>query len=220
MSGGQPIQPPEVSFRSDRSDNGPTIQVQLVTESAIERVLLARIANLNAGDDIHISMFTIADRHIVDALSSADDRGVEVRLLLDPSKGAFGQEGNGMPNHQVAHELMKRSQGNTQVRWCNTQGEQCHSKLVILRRGDTTEFLLGSANLTKRNLGNYNLETNVFVSGRSEHQVFRDVEQFFQRQWQNEPGRTYSVPMAEYPDAGFLKAIQYRLQEFTGLTRW
>ena len=52
------------------------------------------------------------------------------------------------------------------VRWGNTQGEQLHSKMLLLERADGTGFLLlGSANFTRRNLDDYNLELDVAVRG-------------------------------------------------------
>ena len=204
------VQPPAVELQPKAIQQGRAVEIQLLTEGAVKSALLAGIDVLEAGDEIDMAMFAIADRHVVNSLSRADSRGVRVRLLLDPSKGAFGQEGNGMPNRQVANELMERSQGNTEIRWCNTNGEQCHSKLIILRRGEITKFFVGSANLTKRNLGNYNLESDALISGRSEHL----------RQWENETDRTYSVPLSDYQNVSRLQTIRYRVQEFTGLTRW
>ena len=80
---------------------------------------------------------------------------MNVRVLLDPNKDAFGREKNGIPNRQVASEL---NDAGVNVRWCNTQGEQCHSKMIIKSNGQQAELILGSANFTARNLKNYNLQ--------------------------------------------------------------
>ena len=50
-------------------------------------------------------MFYLSERQIVKALITAKERGVNVRVLLDPNKDAFGREKNGIPNRQVASEL-------------------------------------------------------------------------------------------------------------------
>lgn len=219
MSGGRFVPPPKVELSPKAPATGG-VEIQLLTEGAIEEAMLATINDLGAGGELSMSMFAIADRDIIEALSLADRRGVKIRLLLDPRKGAFGQEGTGMPNRQVAHELVNRSTGNTEVRWCDTHGEQCHSKIVMTRQRDRIAFFLGSANLTKRNLGNYNLETDVLVSGHFDQQIFKGVANFFQIQWDNEPNRHFSVPYEEFRDSSRLRSIQYRVKEFTGLTRW
>jgi HKD family nuclease len=144
---------------------------------------------------------------------------VKLRLLFDPSKDAFGREKNGQPNRQVAHELLKHSVGNTEVRWCDTHGEQCHSKLTYLKRGGERLVILGSANLTRRNLDNYNLETNVLLHGASSSPVFVEMERFFDEQWNNEGGQ-YSVAYEVYADDNLYRRITYRLKEWSGLSRW
>ncbi len=50
-------------------------------------------------------MFYLSERQIIKALIAAQQRGVQVRVLLDPNKDAFGREKNGIPNRQVAAEL-------------------------------------------------------------------------------------------------------------------
>jgi hypothetical protein len=219
LSGGRFVEPPTIQIAPEIVEER-RIEIQLLTEGAIEKSMLASIDNLRLDDELNMSMFAIADRDIVNALLRADHRGVKIRLLLDPSKGAFGQEGTGMPNRQVAQELVNRSLGNTEIRWCDTHGEQCHSKLIFIRQSESAAFFLGSANLTKRNLGNYNLESDVLVSGYIDQKVFLDVANFFQIQWENEPGKSYSVPYEEFLDVSRLRSVQYRVQEFTGLTRW
>jgi phosphatidylserine/phosphatidylglycerophosphate/cardiolipin synthase-like enzyme len=195
------------------------VSVQLLTEFKIKAQLMAEIALLGKGDQLDMAMFYIADRDIVEVLRNADNRGVKLRLLFDPSKDAFGREKNGQPNRQVAHELLKHSVGNTEVRWCDTHGEQCHSKLTYLKRGGERLVILGSANLTRRNLDNYNLETNVLLHGASSSPVFVEMERFFDEQWNNEGGQ-YSVAYEVYADDNLYRRITYRLKEWSGLSRW
>lgn len=94
-------------------------------------------------------MFYLSERQIVKSLFAAHERGVKLRVLLDANKDAFGLEKNGVPNRPVAAEL---HQAGIPLRWCNTQGEQCHSKMLIKRNAQQQEMILGSANFTARNL--------------------------------------------------------------------
>lgn len=221
MSGRTLIQPArEVVRGADISADDNLLQVQLLTEGAIETGLLSLINSLGDDDTLDMAMFYIADRDIVGALKAADEKGVQIRLLFDPNKDAFGREKGGLPNRQVAHELMEHSSGNTQIRWCATHGEQCHSKLVLVQNDDQTTLFKGSANLTKRNIGNYNLETNIVISGQSTDTTFVTTESFFDEQWDNKNDRLYTFPYEQYADDSLRKTIQYRVMEWTGLSSW
>ena len=110
-----------------------------------------------------MAMFYLADRDVVRELLAASERGARVRLVLDPNKDAFGRTKDGVPNRQVADELVRRSRRAIEVRWYRTEGEQFHTKLVLVRTAAETFLSLGSANLTRRNLEDLNLEANVAV---------------------------------------------------------
>ena len=197
-----------------------TIATQILTEEKIEDRVIDEINTATENTTIDIAMFYFADREIIKALKAADERGVQIRLLLDPNKDAFGREKNGTPNRQVAHELVEHSEGNTTVRWCDTHGEQCHSKLLLVKDGETTTLIQGSANYTKRNLDDYNLETNMVLEGNSTEQIFVDAENFFETQWNNEENRFYSIAYETYAEDSTYKSLVYRFKEFTGLSRW
>jgi hypothetical protein len=197
-----------------------TVTAQVFTEGAIKDALLTMINSTASGDAIDMAMFYFADRDVIAALLAADARGVTLRLLLDPNKDAFGREKDGSPNRQVANEILHKTIGNTSIRWCNTHGEQCHSKLLIVRQGDTVTILHGSANFTRRNLDDFNLETSIRVSGNQSEQLFLDANEFFTKQWENRDGITYSVPYETYTTTSRYKYWSYRFKEFTGLSRW
>ncbi len=46
---------------------------------------------------IHLAMFYIADREVVEALTDAAKRGVKIEMILDPNQNAFGSEKSGCP---------------------------------------------------------------------------------------------------------------------------
>jgi len=220
FSGGDFIYPNQSLLETITETATGTLQTQILTEGKIEARALDIINNTQSPDTIDIAMFYIADRDIVRALQDASQRGTKIRLLLDPNKDAFGREKNGTPNRQVANELMKKSSDNTDIRWCDTHGEQCHSKLLLVTKNDQTTLMQGSANYTKRNLQDYNLETNIAISGDTNEQIFVDAQAFFDSQWNNEEGRIYSAAYETYADTSQYKTIVYKLKEFTGLSRW
>ena len=190
-------------------------QVQLLTEKAIYEATLTLIKTAKPQQQIDLAMFYLSERQIVKALIAAHQRGVKLRVLLDPNKDAFGRQKNGIPNRQVASEL--NAAGIT-VRWCNTQGEQCHSKMIIKHDAAQAELILGSANFTARNLKNYNLESDLRVLGAAKAPVFNDANQYFDTAWSNLDGKNMSVAYSQYADESQLKYALYRLMEWSGLS--
>ncbi len=188
-------------------------QVQVLTEKAIYDAILNLIQTAKANEQIDLAMFYLSERKIIKSLIAAHDRGVKVRVLLDPNKDAFGREKNGIPNRQVAWELHKAG---IDVRWCRTQGEQCHSKILMKRNDQQAEMILGSANFTARNLKNYNLETNMRVLGQPQAEVFRDAQQYFEGAWSNLNGRSMSVDYTQYAEDSLFKYWLYRFMEWSG----
>lgn len=190
-------------------------QVQVLTEKAIYDATLKLIETAKSKEQIDLAMFYLSERHIVKALIAAHERGVKVRVLLDPNKDAFGRKKNGIPNRQVASEL---NDAGVPVRWCNTQGEQCHSKMIIKSNSQQSEMILGSANFTARNIKNYNLETNLRVMGSLQAPVFADAQAYFDTAWSNLDGKNMSVDYRQYADESKLKYGIYRFMEWSGLS--
>lgn len=194
----------------------PGVRLQVLTEGKIKAALLRTIDAAASGDRLDLVMFYISDRDIISALKAASERGVRIRMLLDPNKDAFGREKNGIPNRQVARELHRTG---IPVRWCDTHGEQCHSKLLAVSQADgAATVILGSANLTRRNLDDLNLETNVAVYGDGSAPFFADVRGYFGLLWRNEPGRTFSVGYDRYRDDSVSRRVLYRFMEATGIS--
>ncbi len=192
-------------------------RVQLLTEGAIRDALLAAIAASGPGDRLDLAVFYLAHRGVIEALKAARARGVEVRTLLDPNRDAFGLEKGGIPNRPVARELVAAG---IEVRWCATRGEQCHSKLLLRRPADggEAELILGSANFTRRNLDDLNLETSVRLAGPPDTPALIDAAAFFEGRWVDTPSRHTSEPFAAHDDATAWQWWRYRLMEATGLS--
>jgi phosphatidylserine/phosphatidylglycerophosphate/cardiolipin synthase-like enzyme len=197
-----------------------TARVQVLTESEIRAAIVRNFAGARVGDSIDIAMFYFSDRDVIQALLAAAKRGVAVRVLLDPNKDAFGRTKNGIPNRSVATELAAASDGAIKVRWFRTHGEQFHSKLVAMRTATEYWFTLGSANLTRRNLEDFNLEANVAASVPLNADIATQISAWFDSLWTNHgpPELEYTAEFGAYADPSQGSYWLYRLMEATGLS--
>lgn len=171
------------------------------------------IDSAGPGDDIQLLMFYLADRRVIGALKKAHKRGA---VVLDPNKDAFGRQKNGIPNRPVAREL---NAAGVEVRWCYSPGEQCHEKLLLLRRaGGAGVLVAGSANFTRRNLTDYNLETDVVVRGSADHPVVAAAQRYFDTVWDNDADRRFSVPYEVYENRSWWLRCLYHFMEASGMS--
>jgi len=202
---------------SGASEDG---RASVLTEGAIRSALLDRIDAAARGDSIDIAMFHVADRGVVEALLAASRRGVAVRLILDPNKDAFGHTKAGIPNQPVASELVAASDGAIHVRWYRTHGEQFHAKLTMIYGPQHLWLTVGSANLTRRNLADYNLEANLALEVGRGSPVARETLGYFDTLWNNRatPGTEYTADFGFYADPSQLRYWLYRVMEGTGLS--
>jgi phosphatidylserine/phosphatidylglycerophosphate/cardiolipin synthase-like enzyme len=161
-------------------------------------------------------MFYISDDLVIDELLKASKRGVAIQIILDPNKDAFGRQKNGIPNRQVAHILTSKSNGSIKIRWCMTHGEQCHGKLLIVQQEHLYTMLLGSANYTRRNIGGYNLETDVMAQSKDPFTAWSDAERYFEKLWSND-GLIFSGDYETYQDTSRFKRWVAYIMEHTGL---
>ena len=170
-------------------------------------------------DSIKIGVFYLSDRVIINDLIKASKRGVDISIILDLNKDAFGRKKNGIPNRVVAKELLKRSDGKIKIKWYRTNGEQFHSKLVVINNGSKTVVIGGSANFTKRNIRGYNLETNMKISVARDSELSERVNSYFQKLWTND-GALYTVNYDTAPKETYFKYILYRFQEWSGFSTY
>lgn len=191
-------------------------RVQIVTEGRIRDALLANVATAKAGERLDIAVFYFSHRSLLKAVIAARQRGVQVRVLLDPNEDAFGRKKNGIPNRQAALELHLAG---VPVRWCDTHGEQCHAKLMLRRGNDgSAELIAGSANYTRRNLDDYNLESSARILAARDAPVARQASAYFEQSWNNGDGRRISLPYSAYEDTSRWRYWRYRFAEATGLS--
>lgn len=196
--------------------HGATVPIQFLTEGRVRAAWLEELNRLDTGDRLDVAVFYLSERSIINGLLDAADRGVDIRLILDPNKDAFGRQKGGIPNRQVAWELRERSGGRIGVRWYETHGEQFHTKLALFVRSDSIAVIGGSANYTRRNLADFNLEADVRLWAAHDTPIAVEVSDYFDRIWSNVDG-TYTVDFRAFRDEAPLKRLLYRIQEFTGL---
>jgi len=196
---------------------GAELTAQWLSEGGIRARLLELLKSAKSGDHLDISMFYLSDRDVVKQLKAAVERGAVVRLLLDANRDAFGRTKNGIPNRTVAFEMMRDVKDlSLSIRWADTHGEQFHPKVLALYGEGREEgvLLLGSANWTRRNLDDLNLEAGVCLKGADE--ALARYREFFELAWQ-EGSLEYSA-WEETGWKAWLKYGVYRVQAWTGLS--
>ena len=216
MSGETPVDVAPWAAAAQVPESSARATVRVLTEGAIRDQIVATLEATGAGDAVDVMVFYLSHRGVARAIRAAHQRGARVRVLLDPAKDAFGREKGGLPNRPTAHGLVADG---VAVRWCHTNGEQCHSKTVLVRRGDGSATLIsGSANFTRRNLDNLNLESDVRIDAPSEMPAMAQVAELFDDAWTNAEGQGESLDYEAYADARLWRRLLSFTMEHTGMS--
>ena len=203
------------------SVSGGAVRVKWITEGAIRDSLIELLNGASIGDEVMITLFYLSDRKVIAAIKQAAKNGAKVRMVLDANRDAFGREKNGIPNRIVAGEFRElAADHNISIVWADTHGEQFHNKALAIfnPRTGKNQICLGSANWTRRNIGDLNLEANVWVEG-SQISMVR-FSTYFETLWKNTPNLSYTLDFAAWEEIGWkakFKGLLYRVQEWTGL---
>ena len=185
--------------RIEAAEQQGDYQVQYLTERKVLDALLSDIEKTVEGDSIRLAMFYISESSVIKALTDAANRGVDVRLILDPNKNAFGTEKTGLPNRPVVHEMQAEADDHLQVRWYNTVVGQFHTKSIMIQTADETIISGGAANYTERAFNDYNLENNIRIIAPNDSELIADMDLYFDRLWNNEDA-LYTLDVEEYQD--------------------
>jgi len=198
--------------------NAEAARARVVTEGAIAKALVERIDATARGDRIAIAALYLSQRELVRALIDAGRRGVNVRLLLDPGKDGYGFEHSGIPNREVASELIAGSDGAILVRWYRTHGEQFSPGCVLIERGERRWLMVGTADLSRRDLGDFNLAAAAIADLPLDAAAGDEALAWFDMLWYNRAagGTEYTSDADVYADASQLRYWQYRLFEAMG----
>jgi hypothetical protein len=194
------------------------VQARAVSEAPIAESLLERIGATGRHDSIDIAALYLSQRDLVRALIDAAWRGVAVRVLLDPGKDGYGYERSGLPNREVASELVAASDGAVRVRWYRTHGEQFSPGFALIRSAGRSWLMIGTAELSRRDLDDFNLAAAFIAELPSAGPASNDALSWFDTLWYNRaPGGTeYTSNVDVYADASQLDYWQYRLFEVSG----
>ncbi len=194
-------------------------KLKVITEGKIYDEISKNIRESKEGDEINLGIFYISEFRILRELGEAAKRGVDVKIIADLNKDAFGLEKNGSPNRPALSEL-KEDYPDINIRWYQTSGEQFHTKFIYFDFKDKDPLaILGSANYTRRNLDNYNLETNLAVEMKKDSPMAGEMKNYYARIWNNEDG-DYTLPIEDFYESRFIMRILWKIQEKTGLCTW
>jgi len=92
----------------------------------------------------------------------------------------------------------------------------------LLKQGEAqTELIMGSANFTRRNLSNFNLETDLRLVASAEDSTMARAIHLYKSRWHNQhfeghEDRIYTVPYETYEDNGLWHRFLYQVMERTG----
>ncbi|WMI81975.1 phospholipase D-like domain-containing protein [Anaerotignum sp. MB30-C6] len=221
-------QVPEITYQKNQTQGldavtkvaQESVMMRLITERGIFDALLENIEGAKEGDAIWIGIFYLSDVPILKALGEAAERGVQVRIIADPNKDAFGIEKNGSPNRPALCSLVDKHEG-VEVRWYNTHGEQYHVKMAYFVYPEKNEArgILGSSNFTRRNLEGYNLETDVELVMAMDATLSVEMKNYFEKIYYNKDGE-YTLPIDDYCETSFMQNILWKIQESLGLCSW
>ncbi|MCA1061030.1 phospholipase D family protein [Rossellomorea aquimaris] len=204
----------------DVPTDGSTVKAQILTERKIQKGVVQALDKAKKGDEAWIGMFYLADRDIIDAIEDAAERGVDIRIVLDPNQNAFGQEKIGLPNLPIAAELHKLENEHITIRWYNTNKEQYHTKIIYVKGKDQSTVIGGSGNYTSRNMDDYNMEENLKLTAPTDSKTMTEIDDYFDRIWNNRNG-TYTVDYEEYQDKlPAVKYVMYVLQKIFQVTTY
>lgn len=125
---------------------------------------------------LRIMMFTFVDDDTVERVIKAHERGVDVKVLLDPNVHAFGLRLMGAPNITTVRQLKKA--GIPVQAYKTRPGAQMHIKACMV---DDRFSCFGSTNWTKAGFDSNN-ETFVRVESAD---VAEDLEALFDLDWES-----------------------------------
>lgn len=203
------------NFKIQSDKKSSDLSFRFVTEGKIKEEILQIIQGAEEGERLMLGLFYLSERDVIKALKEASQKGVNVDIILDLNKDAFGKKKIGIPNKPVAAELTKEK--NINVRWYETQGEQYHSKFLFYQGKEKGALIGGSANFTRRNLGDLNLEADLVVRGSVQDPEMQKAYAYFKRIWENEEG-IYTADYESHQENKMWKYVIYRFQEASGLS--
>lgn len=130
----------------------------------------------NAKNNIFISAFVLSDPYLIKLLLDAKNRGVSIKVILDPNKSDTYDN----PNYQTA-KILKDNK--ISYRWfkpnsySDVEFNMLHTKLMIV----DNEVILGSGNFSHKGL-DVNHEVGLITNDQN---VLKQAVDFFNNVWKN-----------------------------------
>jgi phosphatidylserine/phosphatidylglycerophosphate/cardiolipin synthase-like enzyme len=115
---------------------------------------------------IDIEMYVLTDKELAQELAAAAQRGVRVRVLLEPR----------VESSSINSISKALDAGGVEVRWASTRFALTHAKMMII---DGKKALVGSINFSKA-AQNKNREVDVLISGP----VLDELKKTFENDWE------------------------------------
>lgn len=200
------------------ANDSNALELRWLGEGAIRDALLQHIGAATDADSIDIACDNLSDRQLISALLAAGQRGVTVRMILDPRKTSSLW---GSANQSVGSELIAASDGRIRVAWYRTHNEQFRAALILIHGSRAAWMVTGSASLTRRDLGDYDLSLDAALSGPPTAEPVASAQTFFDTLWNDRgpPGIEYTADADAWADPSQLRYWAYRLMELLGLSR-
>ena len=196
---------------------GKTYKIQYLSEGAIGKYLDADIDSLKSGDELLMGMYFLADRGVIDRLIKAANRGVKIRIIFDRSRDAFGMSTNGLPNKPVSKKLKRKTKGKIEIKWYFTNNEQYHTKITLMKKTDGSVIInAGSANLIKKNIRGYIMDSNFRILTTQDSKISKDVYTYFDRLWENKDG-LFTINFDDEPTTSGFSDFMYKILDATQL---
>jgi hypothetical protein len=209
-----PAPPPGPAAGTDAG----ALELKWLGEGAIRDALLEHITAATRADTIDIASDSLSDRGLIAALLAASHRGATVRMILDPHKSASLW---GSANQAVGSELIAASDARIHVAWYRTHNEQFRAALVLIHGSGPTWMVTGSAGLTRRDLGDYDLTLDAVLTAPPAAAPVAAAQTFFDTLWNDRgpPGIEYTADADTWADPSQLRYWAYRLMELLGISR-
>lgn len=196
--------------------NDEEYKIQYLSESKIGENLDRDLDSTDNGDEILMGMYFLADKNILKKLIEASNRGVKIRIILDRSRDAFGMSTNGLPNKPVSKKLRKKTDKKIEIKWYFTNNEQYHTKLIMIKKiNEEAIIYTGSANMIKKNIRGYIMDSNFRVATNENSKLVKDIYSYFDRLWNNKDG----IFTLEYDDEPTTKIMTDFMYEILNLTQ-
>ena len=126
----------------------------------------------------------------------------------------------GIPNKTAADEIMTKtykSLGFLKIRWYNNGSEQFHTKLMIVKKPSYIVAFGGSGNFTRRNIRDYNLESELKVVSPYNTSFSNDVLNYFDRLWTNKDA-VFTLDYDEAKRESNFNNLLYKIIEPSGFS--